>query len=249
MSIKYLSAIYRNGLEFVDSYIRNMPTGKALDIGSGDGEYLDLLRYRGFKTFGLDIDKNLLKGEKNVTCASAENIPAKSATFDMVTCISTLEHVSNDDQALKEIERVLKKKGILLLMVPSIDFPFAYDPINAFLMTFGKKIPVGMWAWGHKRLYSKEQIEALLIRNGFRIKKFEVQSHFFIATIENYIPYLAGTFFLPIFKKIGRGAEKNFMESKKSLFYRLSEMFNDIDKKIFSDTNGVNLCFVGVNDK
>lgn len=242
MSVKTLSPIYRNKRDFVLQNLDKKSGKKILDVGCGYGEYLSLFRQKGFKAFGVDIDKEALESQANVIYANAGKMPIKSSIFDIVVCIDVLEHVNNDDETLKEINRVLKEEGILILAVPSINFPLTYDPINAFLGLFNKHISIGMWAWGHKRLYTEEEIENLLKENDFMIIKFENRSHAFIAAFVNYIPYIFVHVLSPIFKRL----EKESLKKKKEQYivHKLFEILNNIDKKYFSHTKGVHLCFV-----
>lgn len=116
-------------------------------------------------------------------------------------------------------------------------FPFTYDPLNAFLRHFDKKLPIGMWGWSHKRLYTEEQVKDLLSSEGFKIKKFERGSHAFIALFVNYIPFIITHVFSPIFKKAQEKKEIRELP-------RIIRILNGIDKKYFANTNSIELYFV-----
>lgn len=243
MSIKHVSPIYRNKINFV---LENINNGKILDAGCGYGEYLDKFREKGFKVYGIDCDKDVLKFQENVICASAEKIPIKSSTFDTVVCVDMLEHADDDESIMKEMLRVLKENGKLIITVPSSNFPITYDPINWILNRFGMKAPIGLWKWGHKRLYSRKQIENLLQQNGMKIIKFEGQSHIFVSAFVNYVPWAFRYFFSPIFNRL----QKNREYRKKFLFLdKITDIPNKIDKKYFSHTPPVSLCFVSVKNR
>ena len=47
-----------------------------------------------------------------------ENIDYQTASFDLILCNHVLEHVSNDDKALKELFRILKPSGTVIITVP-----------------------------------------------------------------------------------------------------------------------------------
>jgi len=99
--------------------------GMALDVGSGPGSIaLDLLE-RGWETFCVDVSfKMLLHNRKNtrsatkLTQCSADALSYKDDTFDIVTAAGVLEYVRDDSKALREIVRVLKPGGTLIISVP-----------------------------------------------------------------------------------------------------------------------------------
>lgn len=246
MSLKTLSPVYRNKMEFVR---RNLPKqgSRILDVGSGYGEYLSIFLSAGLKGYGIDIDKYALKSQKNVACSTAEELPFQSGVFDCVNCVDVLEHTENDKKALEEILRVLKPGGFLILTVPAYNFPFTYDPINAFLRLFKKKLPIGMWGWGHRRLYLEKDMIALAESMGFRIKKSERGSHAFICLFLNYIPFISAHLFSGTYRKAekrsagGTAGETGFISS---VIYKVMNWLNNIDRKYFSGTAAVGLYFV-----
>ncbi|MBW9220265.1 methyltransferase domain-containing protein, partial [Methanothermococcus sp. SCGC AD-155-N22] len=92
-----------------------------LDCGCGFGSYYPLTK--DLNTLYLDLSYNQLKrfGKKyglrsNRICGDMLNLPFKDNTFDLILCINILEHVVDIDRALKELHRVLKNDGILLVI-------------------------------------------------------------------------------------------------------------------------------------
>lgn len=238
MSLKVLSPIYRNKMKFV---VDNSSKGKILDFGCGYGEHKNVLEDKQRKIYGFDTDKFALSGQKNVVYASGLDIPFKNNQFDGAICIDVLEHIKDDKKALKELKRVLKKGGKLIITVPNRSFPWTYDPINALLRRFNKHIPIGIWSWGHVRLYSKKGINSFLNKNGFKIIKIEKRSHAFVGLVFNYFPWIITHIFRSIFK---RSQKKSKKENKTIL--KITEFVNKIDKKYFSSTKGINLCILAI---
>jgi len=101
---------------FISSFFKNK-RGKFLDIGCCQGalkEYLHLeLDY-----FGVDgVDNNFksyLKLDLNF-----KKLPFKDSTFDAVNCSAVLEHVFYPLDLLRDIKRVMKNDGILLISLPN----------------------------------------------------------------------------------------------------------------------------------
>jgi len=91
-----------------------------LDAGCGSGVYLDFMRSRGERVFGIDFsyDAAKLSGQMN---ASALSLPFKNESFDVIVSIHVIEHLSQDevDVFFCECHRVLKKNGFIFLMTPN----------------------------------------------------------------------------------------------------------------------------------
>ncbi len=97
-----------------------------LDIACGEGYGCQLLASQALKVTGVDIDPATIRKAKqqypdariNFLEGSIEAIPCPDNSFDLVTCFETLEHITGQEQALKEIRRVLKPGGVLLISTP-----------------------------------------------------------------------------------------------------------------------------------
>ena len=96
---------------------------KLLDLGCGTGLTLAVLARYFRNSTGCDIGEEEIKASKellkllNIKCQvvvyDGEKLPFSDNTFDVVTSIEVIEHVSKPDPMLKEIRRVLKPDGIL----------------------------------------------------------------------------------------------------------------------------------------
>lgn len=228
MSLKTMSPHYRNKMDFVRGNLTKLKGKRILDLGCGFGEYLELCRGMGLEAWGLDLDSYALKNQRGVVRADAERIPFKSRSFDIVICTDMLEHVSDDKRVIGEVKRLLKKGGVFILSVPSRLFPFTYDPINALLRPFGRKLRIGMWGWGHKRLYLPSGIKALLEENGFEVRKSKKITHAFICLFMGYLPYLL----THTSSRSFRMREKRYRESH-GFLVKIMDKLNSIDKKYF----------------
>ena len=86
-----------------------------LDIGGGDGKrYRQLFEHRGIKYQSLDINPDLMPD----IVSSAESLPFDNGKIEFILSSQMLEHVLNPLECLKEIFRVLKPGGYLLITVP-----------------------------------------------------------------------------------------------------------------------------------
>lgn len=136
-----------------------------LDIGGYDGfTSNNLMRLvPNLDVTVVDIDGAGLQSAKKkglkTVYASALELPIRSNHADIVLCLDLIEHVNEDSKVIKEISRVLKKNGKLILTTPmenGVSFPFMDR----------EKVEAINRNWGHIRLgYSLEQME-IIFRHG-----------------------------------------------------------------------------------
>ncbi|QCP50766.1 class I SAM-dependent methyltransferase [Trinickia violacea] len=95
--------------------------GRVLDVGAGESPWRDWLP-RGTTYQGIDIgnaaDFGMSGGRNDIKYYDGTRIPFDDAEFDSAICIEVLEHAQNPELLLREIARVLKEQGVLLLTVP-----------------------------------------------------------------------------------------------------------------------------------
>jgi len=121
-------------------------TESFLDVGCAQGFYLSLALEKTKKCFGIDVPPHFITQAKKTgaTCVvgSAEKMPYKNNSFDVVLCTEVLEHVPNWKKAVKEIKRVLKKNGRAIITVPlekkslfwrTFSIPFPPEPTRGHL--------------------------------------------------------------------------------------------------------------------
>lgn len=103
---------------------------RLLDIGCGTGEYTTVLAKDFNEVAGIDIEPERLavfeaNKPSNVTVSamSANTLNYDDHTFDVVTMIEVLEHLSDPVAALREVRRVLKPGGVFALTTPNRRWP------------------------------------------------------------------------------------------------------------------------------
>ena len=112
-------------------------------------------------------------------------IAAESDQFDLITCYHILEHIVEDEVAMKELFRVLKPSGTLLIQTPfkggDIYEDFTKTTVEQKLKYFGQD--------DHVRIYSAEGLEKRLQGAGFKteIRKFEKDDYFGLTENEQVI--------------------------------------------------------------
>jgi len=143
--------------QFIDAYVQKKKV-TILDVGCGTGKNMEELSQYG-NVWGIDVSEEALsfckkRGIAQITKGEIEHLPFNDDTFDVVCALDVLEHV-NDGLSVREIKRVLKDNGFIIITVPA--FSWLWSKWDEILH--------------HKRRYTKKQVEDILIREGFAIKR------------------------------------------------------------------------------
>jgi SAM-dependent methyltransferase len=145
--------------------------GKALvDVGCSFGWFCQIALDHGAKTvYGVEPDDTkrslAIKAVKNAhfVKGDAGHIPTpRNIKFDIATLYDVIEHVPVDSEikVFKEISRVLKPKGYLLISTP-LSHPFS-------------KITDPAWYFGHRH-YSETKLTQMLKEAGFKVNNVETR--------------------------------------------------------------------------
>ena len=93
------------------------------------------------------------------------DIDAKDDTYDLLICYHILEHINNDNQAIKEMYRVMKKGGTCIIQTPFKEGDIYEDPSfkkeQERLKHFGQR--------DHVRIYSVNGLKDRLVKCGFQV--------------------------------------------------------------------------------
>jgi len=131
--------------------------GKILEIGCGTGGNLELLaRYGEVLAVEPDAEARAVAAERSIGRVSDGSLPASLPSIKDVSlaCLfDVLEHVEDDQAALKAVATTLKSDGVLLITVPAYQWLFgSHDQ-----------------AHHHKRRYVLRELKTLVQRQGFSI--------------------------------------------------------------------------------
>lgn len=126
-----------------------------LDIGCNNGLYTIKFFELAKDIIGIDIDRVALKkargnnlqlyGNAEFIRARAEYLPFRDLYFDVIILIETLEHVQNQEMAMKEVGRILKKDGYLVLYIPNRLYPLETHGARIgkkYIMGFHGSVPL-----------------------------------------------------------------------------------------------------------
>lgn len=102
--------------------------GKILENGCGIGMYIEHLQPYGGTIFGLEYDweraYRAAQRLPRIFCAAGEFLPFDDAYFDVILSHEVIEHVQDDQLAVREMVRTLKVGGRLVLFCPNRGYPF-----------------------------------------------------------------------------------------------------------------------------
>jgi ubiquinone/menaquinone biosynthesis C-methylase UbiE len=107
--------------KIITELLKNVPRNFMLELGCGTGHWSDYFEKQGFNVLGIDISEPMLKLaiEKNINAkflkADSHYLPFTNKSFSIVSSITMLEFVDDQDKVLQEIYRVLKPGGWLII--------------------------------------------------------------------------------------------------------------------------------------
>jgi SAM-dependent methyltransferase len=107
--------------------------GSVLDVGCGDRPY-DALFTGADKLIGFDVPSN----PRADVHGTIDAIPVDDASFDAALCLQVLEHVPDPAAAIRELRRVVRPGGRVLLTTHGV-YPFHPNPDD-------------LWRWTHQGL-------------------------------------------------------------------------------------------------
>ena len=127
------ACIHLNRYSMAKPYCKN---AKVLDAACGQGYGSYLMKCWGAKEVdGIDISEDAICQAKkifkadglNYTQNTIESLPYEDNTFDLVVSLETMEHIDDVDSFLKEIKRVLKPDGVIILSCPNDNYYYQND--------------------------------------------------------------------------------------------------------------------------
>jgi cyclopropane fatty-acyl-phospholipid synthase-like methyltransferase len=154
----------------VDEFLVKVPAGGSiLDVGCGNGAYVEYFLRRGFDAIGIDISETMLAQARRIVPSKRlflmdmfeiESFPAGS--FDAITSITSMLYTgkNNHQQMLLQILRLLKPGGSLFLMM-----------LEGEGEGLEKEEYLGKEAITHASYYQSEELEQLVLSSGFLLSK------------------------------------------------------------------------------
>jgi len=162
---------YRKVVSILEKFLDNKKSLKILDYGCGVGTIAFYLANKGIKVIGIDIsDKAIEIAKKSAKALKLEDKTRfytlkggvrsiRNKKFDLVIALEVLEHVEKDSELLEFLANCLKRRGFLIISVPSSN-----APLNKLGLTkeFDKRV-------GHLRRYTAIDLVKKVKRNKLKV--------------------------------------------------------------------------------
>ena len=139
--------------------IQHLVEGKSVfDVGCGSGRLSKLLMDRGFSVVAIDTDPKAVEisKKKGITAYVSDICDWSGEKFDCIILGDVLEHIGDDEAAIRKVHGMLAPNGCIVVNVPAYQALFSEHDV----------------ALGHKRRYSNRELKGKLRGSGFKIEYF-----------------------------------------------------------------------------
>jgi len=159
--------VFEAEIERIRKDILLLPNQKLLDFGCGVGVLLSQARLKEFEVYGIEANLDALEHiRKNSLFPAFETLEEARDklgpnSLDVIVTHHVLEHVSNPSSILKGLNELLRRDGLIVIVVPHF---------NSVVRTLPNEIPALSWKLidrGHKYYYTEQTMKQYLVNTGF----------------------------------------------------------------------------------
>ena len=137
--------------------------GRILDIGAGTGDFLSVAKENGWQTIGVEPSEKAKGIAKNKGVSFVEQTSIlENHSFDVISMWHVLEHVPNLENQIKELKRLLKPNGTLIIAVPNFK---SFDAKHYGKFWAAYDVPIHFWH------FSKKAIQQLFGNENMKLEK------------------------------------------------------------------------------
>ena len=156
------SIALKNKLNLVNSL--QPAKGSILDIGAGTGDFLSVVKENGWNTIGVEPSEKAKSIAKSKGVSFIEQTSElENNSLDVITMWHVLEHVPNLENQIKELRRLLKPNGSLIIAVPNFK---SFDAKQYGNFWAAYDVPIHFWHFSKtaiKKLFAKEDMELVKV--------------------------------------------------------------------------------------
>jgi len=144
--------------DHIESVVKDKKNLKILNVGAATGFTSEMLsQFGSVKSVEYDIEcYNFTKEnlDLDIINGSILDLPFGDNEYDLVCAFDVIEHVEDDNLAVKEMSRVCKKDGIVAVTVPAFKFLWSHhDEVNHHFRRYTKKQLIDLFEDKSKFLY------------------------------------------------------------------------------------------------
>lgn len=134
--------------------------GKLLDIGAGTGDFLLTAKRLGWKITGTEpnLKARQVATNKGLTFLDSTT-DIKDNSFDVITMWHVLEHVPDVEEQIKELKRIIKPNGVIVIAVPNFK---SYDAKHYGKYWAAYDVPRHIWHFSKtaiEQLFKQQQMD------------------------------------------------------------------------------------------
>ena len=163
-------------MEQLKDFFANKQVASILDAGSGTGDFIEVLKnvFPRSKITGIDPNtESLQEAEKKYPDVSfiemsAEKLDFGDNTFDLASISMALHHLPNVQKALKEMQRVVKPDGWIIVNELFSDNLNPAQEVHKMFHHFRSKID-RLTGVNHQETFKKEEIREMIKQSGIQI--------------------------------------------------------------------------------
>lgn len=147
-----------------------------LDFGCGTGNLIDYANRQGLKSIGIEINSEVIGKlvNRGLPVKSLDSILIETDTYDVVTIIEVIEHVSDPKLILEMLFEKLNKNGMLFITSPN------FNSLNRYLLRNRWR---ALWYPDHINIFNKSSIKEILSKTGFSNVQVRTSGHIILDLI------------------------------------------------------------------
>ena len=216
-ALKLRQKIVEGKIDFIKKFVN----GKNwLDVGSAEGSTIAVCKKKGFNAVGIELNENSRKFAKkkykiDLYPKTLEEFAKNNKTkWDVISFFGVLEHIPEPMKALKICNSLLKKNGIIAILVPN------YNSVSTYVQKLTKSPSRHLLPHSHIMLFSVKSLETAVTKSGFKPKSLWVWGS---DTVE-LLKYMNKT-------------DKNFLNSQlsKTMISKINELQRMFDQEKLGD--------------
>lgn len=160
--------------DYLATFFKHYSGKKILDLGCGSCYEYALAKKLKIDYYGIDLSRNMInickiRGVKKTFISNFNNLSFSQNSFDAAICLWAIQYASDLDKPIKQLKKVIKKRGKLFLAVPHPLYKFVMYNQNYYVK--GRQWEIGLGIKRFNYYYKISDYVNTLYDNNFQIEK------------------------------------------------------------------------------